>query len=142
MMNSEVKNAFTAFANVAAPYLHIVDEEHYEEALQLIEELLEEVSNNPDDPKHTLIDMLSKSIGDYEDKDEELAKFEKKALQGPADLAMLRLIIDQHQLKLSDFPEIGDKTLLSKILKGERNLTKQHIIALSKRFGISPGLFF
>ncbi|WP_163837003.1 helix-turn-helix domain-containing protein [Spartinivicinus ruber] len=142
MINPEVKNAFESFASVAAPYLHIVDEEHYEDALALVEELLEEVSDNPDDPKNTLIDMLSKSIGEYEDKDEALAKFEKKAHKGPADIAMLRLIIDQHQLTLSDFPEIGDKTLMSKILKGERNLTKQHIIALSNRFGISPGLFF
>lgn len=142
MINSEVKNAFTAFATVAAPYLHIIDEEHYEEALALIEELLEEAEDSLDDPRNALIDMLGKSITEYEDKDQALTRFEKKVHQGPADLAMLRLIIDQHQLKLSDLPEIGDKTLLSKILKGERNLTKQHIIALSKRFGVSPGLFF
>lgn len=37
-------------------------------------------------------------------------------------VAMLRVIIDQHQLTQSDFKnEIGEKSLVSLILKGERN---------------------
>jgi len=28
------------------------------------------------------------------------------------------------------------------VLSGERNLSKKHIQALSKRFGIEPGMFF
>ena len=60
----------------------------------------------------------------------------------PADISMLRLLMDQYELNGTDFPEIGDKTLVSKILKGDRNLTKDHIIKLSERFDISPVLFF
>lgn len=39
-------------------------------------------------------------------------------------------------------PEIGSKSVVSRVLSGERNLTKKHIQALSQRFGISPAVFF
>jgi len=55
---------------------------------------------------------------------------------------MLRLLMEQHKLKGTDFPEIGDKTLISKILNGSRRLTKDHITKLAERFDISPALFF
>ena len=60
----------------------------------------------------------------------------------PADLAVLRLLMDQHGLGTADLPEIGSKSMVSRVLSGERSLSKKHIQALSKRFGINPGLFF
>jgi len=45
----------------------------------------------------------------------------------PEDVAMLCLLMEQYELKGTDFPEIGDKTLISKILNGSRSLTKGHI---------------
>ena len=50
--------------------------------------------------------------------------------------------MDQHNLGTADLPEIGSKSLVSKILHGHRRLTIDHINALSKKFGISPVLFF
>ena len=56
---------------------------------------------------------------------------------------MLRVLIDQHDLTVSDLQdEIGSKSLVSMILSGKRNLTKEHIQRLSQRFHISPSLFF
>lgn len=56
---------------------------------------------------------------------------------------MLRLLMDQHKLVASDLKEeIGGEALISLIKKGERSLTRDHIANLSKRFGISPALFF
>ncbi len=58
-------------------------------------------------------------------------------------VAMLRVLMDQHNLKTHDFEEeIGGKSLVSQILNGKKNLTKNHITALSNRFHISPSLFF
>lgn len=57
-------------------------------------------------------------------------------------IAMLRVIIDQHQLTLSDFKEeIGAKSTVSIILSGKRSLTLNHIKALSVRFGVPASLF-
>ena len=137
-----IKSVCHDFAQVVAPYLHIKDARHYEESLVLIESLLEEVADSEDDPMNAVIDMLAHSIEDYENKDKELADFEARVMEQPADLAMLRLIMDQHNLGTADLPEIGSKSMVSRVLSGERNLNKNHIKALSARFGIDPGLFF
>ncbi|HCJ9604691.1 TPA: helix-turn-helix domain-containing protein, partial [Escherichia coli] len=36
---------------------------------------------------------------------------------------------------------IGSKSMVSRVLSGERKLTVEHIRKLSARFGISPALF-
>jgi len=136
------KNACHSFAQAAVPYFHITDNEHYEEALELVENLLEEAEDSPDDPLNAVIEMLSHAIEAYENEDEELTAFEKRAMDQPADLAMLRLLMDQHGLGTADLPEIGSKSMVSRVLSGKRSLNKKHIQALSERFGINPGLFF
>ncbi len=136
------KDACHSFAQAAGPYYHITNDEHYEEALELVENLLEETEDSPDDPLNAVIEMLGHAIEAYENKDKDLAAFEKRAMDQPADLAMLRLLVDQYGLGTADLPEIGSKSTVSRVLSGERNLSKKHIQALSKRFGINPGLFF
>ena len=142
-MNAVVlKNACYDFAKTAAPYLHIKDADHYEETLTLIENLLEEAEDSLEDPINAVIDMLSHAIETYENSNKELVNLETRAMQQPADLAMLRLLMDQHKLGTADLPEIGSKSMVSRVLSGERSLNKNHIKALSERFGIDAGLFF
>ena len=136
------KDACHSFAQAAAPYYHITEDRHYKEALELIEELLEEAEDSPDDPLNAVIEMLGHAIEAYENEDEKLASFEKQAMEQPADLAMLRLLMDQHGLGTADLPEIGSKSMVSRVLSGKRTLSKKHIKALAERFGIDPGLFF
>jgi HTH-type transcriptional regulator/antitoxin HigA len=136
------KDACHSFAQAAVPYFHISDNEHYEEALELVESLLEEADDSLDDPLNAVIKMLSGAIEAYESKDEELATFGKRVTDQPADLAMLRLLMDQYGLGTADLPEIGSKSMVSRVLSGERSLSKKHIQALSNRFGINPRLFF
>ena len=137
-----LKNACHNFAEIAAPYLHIKDDKHYEETLTLIETLLEEVEDSLEDPMNAVIDILSHSIEVYENKDEELVELESRAMDQPADLAMLRVLMDQNNLGTADLPEIGSKSMVSRVLSGERSLNKKHIQALSQRFRINPGFFF
>lgn len=136
------KEACHSFAQAAAPYFHITDNEHYEEALELVETLLDEAEDSPDDPLNAVIEMLSHAIKTYENEDEDLMAFEKRAMDQPADLAMLRLLMEQHSLGTADLPEIGSKSMVSRVLSGKRSLSKKHILALAARFDINPGLFF
>ena len=129
--------AYEEFTHAADAYIHIQDELHYLETLALIEELI----SSKVQPEG-LLSLLSSAVGRYEEADTELIEFAKNAHEGPADVAMLRLIMDQHSLGVADLPEIGHKSLVSKILGGTRNLTKKHIEALSHRFSISPAYFF
>lgn len=55
---------------------------------------------------------------------------------------MLRMLMAQHHLGMADLPEIGSKSMVSRVLSGERKLNKQHIKALSELFQVDPGLFF
>lgn len=131
-----------SFAEAADPIAHIKNNATYEKALLFISALMEKAPDNPNSTLNGIIETISKSISEYEKSLESVQMFEKAVLEIPADIAMLRLLMDQHELNGTDFPEIGDKTLVSKILKGNRNLTKDHIVKLSERFGISPALFF
>ena len=77
----------------------------YEEALKLVEYLLE---HDPDSP---LVDMLTARIDTWEDN---AVEFEN---------------------------EIGKKSLVSRILSGERSLTLDHMRALANRFQIPVSMF-
>ena len=142
MNNTALKTVFQDFAEVAAPYLHITDAEHYEEALALVEALMEDARDSDDDPLNRVIDLVAHAIGRYERGLVTLEAFETQANDIPADVAMLRVLMKQQGLEVADFPEIGDKSLVSRMLSGSRNLTKQHIRKLSERFGIKSSLFF
>lgn len=134
--------ALQDLAAIAAPYLHITDPVHYEEALALVEALMEDAQDSEDDPLNRVIDLVAQAIGRYERDIETLEAFETQASEIPADVAMLRVLMKQHGLGVADFSEIGDKSLVSRILSGSRNLTKQHIRKLAARFGVSESMFF
>lgn len=138
----EVRDACRLFAEVAAPYCHIADPEHYQLALALLDGLFEEAEDAVDEPLNAVISVLSRAIEVYERSDTPLMGFERAASGVPPELATLRLLMDQHGLGLIDLPEIGSKSMVSRVLSGERDLSKKHIKALARRFGIDPALFF
>src|SRR5262245_21515538 len=121
--------------------LHINDIEAYKDALDMIEHLMGSVDSDEYSFENSLILLLSQAVHDYESKNKDILSFVKEARQGDGGIALLRVLMDQYQLNLDDFPEIGHKSLVSKILSGERNLTKNHIAQLSKRYNIEPSLF-
>lgn len=108
----------------------------YEDALRMVEYLVE---HEPDSP---LVDMLAARIEKYEDEAPEFAEFNARIASVPAGVSVLRVIMDQYHLTQSDFEqEIGKKSLVSRILSGQRSLTLAHIKALAARFHIKPELF-
>ena len=135
-------DAYQEFMVVARGYVNIQNEDDYNEALAALEEILESSDDSPNDPLNPLIDMLSQAISQYEAQDEELIAFVSKADGLHPDLALIRELMRQHQLTGSDLPEIGDKTMVSKVLNGKRVLTRAAIERLSSRFGIRPSMFF
>ena len=136
-------NLFLNFNAQASNILHIKSEQDYEDALTTIEYLFKQAKDKPDDPLNNLIDILSRSIEEYESKQNDIIAFDKEAKKMDQEISMLRLLMDQHNLTINSFrEEIGSKSLVSMILNGKRNLTKDHILKLSQRFNISPALFF
>ncbi|WLS79123.1 helix-turn-helix domain-containing protein [Erwinia pyri] len=108
----------------------------YKEALALVELLIDHHDESP------LIDLLTRKIADYEDAAPELAEFNARIAALPRDLAMLRTLMEQYGLNQSSFSrEIGSRSLVSMILKGQRSLTLDHMRALSARFNIPVSAF-
>ncbi|MCW8987748.1 MAG: transcriptional regulator, partial [Gammaproteobacteria bacterium] len=138
MSQATVLQSVTNFAQEAEPFTHIENDEAYQGALAVVSNLMEVAKDDPSSPLNWAIEGFVKAIASYESQLTEVKKFEAAAASTPADIAMLRLLMEQHELKGTDFPEIGDKTLISKILNGSRSLTKDHITKLVERFGINP----
>lgn len=59
----------------------------------------------------------------------------------PADV--LRFLLDRHGLKQRDIAaDLGGESVVSEVLSGKRKLNAAHIELLSKRFHVSPAVFF
>ncbi|EKN6178107.1 TPA: helix-turn-helix domain-containing protein [Yersinia enterocolitica] len=136
-------NSYEVALNATAALINAVpllggshSREDYEQALEMVERLIDTDDENP------LIDLLAKKIADYENAAPEFEAFNARIAALPQELAMLRVIMDQHGLNQSSFKEeIGARSLVSMILKGERKLTLEHMKALSKRFGLPVSAF-
>ena len=126
-----------ALFDQASWLVHIKNNHDYETALTLMDELIENYDENK-----PLIVILSISIERWEDQDKSFRRFNQRFRKMNSALSVLNVLMDQYKLGVSDFPEIGSKSLVSKILNHQRRLTVDHIGALCKRFGISPTLFF
>lgn len=92
------------------------------------------------DTGNPLFNIVADNIKAYEDSVPEYAEFNARLTSIPPGVDTLRVLIDQHVLTLSDLPGTGSKSMVSRVLKGERKLSLDHIKALAARFGISPGL--
>ena len=128
---------YEEFTQEAEPYLNIRDDAHYEEVLGMIEHLITAGTTGG-----RIVDILSDAVKEYEAQDDDLVAFDIEAHKDPAEIVALRFIMDQHQLGVADLPELGDKSLISRILNGKRNLTKSHIDQLITRFEVDPAIFF
>jgi len=116
---------------------HIHDEEDYESALALMDELIEDY-----DEQKPLIELLSLSIERWENESEEFSEFNANIESLDNGVSVLRVLMDQNKLNTTDFKnEIGGKSMVSMILNKKRNLSLEHIKALSNRFGVPPQLF-
>lgn len=142
MGHASLLNAYDTFFEAAKPYLVISNEAEYEAALAELDDIFEQAEDTKDDPRNLLIDLIAGAIEQYEMQDQELQQFITEADAIPSDIALLKVLMSQHKLTGSDLPEIGDKTMVSKVLKGTRQLSRPAIEKLSERFSIRPSMFF
>lgn len=112
--------------------------EQYSQVLNMIDLLVGDAERND-----LLIDYLFPIIERYEATAPEFKKFNAKIDAMNMGQTVLHILMEHHVLNTTDFAEeIGSKTSVSLIANGKRQLTIKHIKKLSKRFGISPAVFF
>lgn len=141
MAQLAIIDAYEEFMATAHSFVNIETELDYQGALEALETILESASDTLDDPLNPLIELLSNAIEKYEAQDQELMAFVAESEGMPADIALLKILMQNHNLKGGDLPEVGDKTMVSKVLNGKRPLTRSAIERLAGRFGIRPAMF-
>ena len=108
-------------------------EQQYNKVVGWLDELIDEASENEPPLIESLIDTLGTLVKDYED---------RNIPEPSADLIdCLRFLMEEHNLNLSDLPEMGSQEVVSDILSGKKPLTVTQIKALSERFNVSPAVF-
>jgi HTH-type transcriptional regulator/antitoxin HigA len=131
----------TAILISKCPLMPIKTQKHYDRAVEFItflsKVLVENENKIPPEVEEPLLDYF-KDLGSL------VATYEAEAYPSkPASgLEILKYFMEMHGLTQSDLPEIGKQPQVSRILNGERPLTKRHMERLAKRFGVSPSAFF
>ena len=108
-------------------------EQQYNKAVGWLDELIDEAGENEAPLIESLIDTLGTLVKDYEDRNIPEPEAD------PADC--LKFLMEEHNLKPSDLPEVGSQEVVSDILNGKRLLAVGQIRSLSERFNVSPAVF-
>src|SRR6266404_133088 len=115
------------------PFLAIRTEREYDAAVERLNSLVNELGDNPKDPRYRLIETLSVLIGAYDR--------EHHSLPEASSIEVIRFLMEEHGLTQKDLPEIGSQGVVSEILAGRRALNVRQIQTLAARFGVDPGAF-
>lgn len=105
----------------------------YARAVAVLDAILDEIGEDEKHPLAELADALSIFIERYE------AEHVRIPEAGP--IAVLKFLMQQHELLQSDLTEIGSQGVVSEVLKGKRELNARQIKRLAKRFDVSPAVF-
>jgi HTH-type transcriptional regulator/antitoxin HigA len=111
----------------------IRDDEQHEKCIEHLEYLTGKETVT--DAEEKLIALLTVLVEDYE------SKYYPVPDAGPLDV--IRHLMEENNLRQKDLVDVfGTESIVSDVLNGKRDLTKDHIANLSKRFGVSPVVFF
>ena len=114
------------------PLIHIRDETHLDEALEVINGLLRQ---DRDEGAQEYLDVLTDLVAAYED--------EHVPMGDVSEADVLRELMRTNglsQVELAKAVGIAQSTI-SAVLSGARSLTKGHVLKLAKFFGIGPAAF-
>jgi HTH-type transcriptional regulator / antitoxin HigA len=111
----------------------ITSERQHEEYLTVLDKLASK--ENPTREEEKYAEVLMTLIEAYEEEHHPIAE--------ASPVEVLRALMDANDLRQKDMVQIfGTESIVSEILNKKRSLNKTHIEKLSKRFRISPAVFF
>jgi HTH-type transcriptional regulator / antitoxin HigA len=128
-MTIEIKQQWEAIA----PYLTINNDREYQQAVERLNTLIDEVGTNEEHPLYSLLDTLGIIIEAYEE--------QHYKIPDCSGVEMLVYLMEEYSLTQSDLPEIGSQGVVSEIMNGKRELNIRQIRSLAERFRVSPSVF-
>lgn len=120
--------------NAIAPMLIIRNENEYQQAINRLNDLIDEVGTNEEHPLYNLLDTLGTLIEVYEQ--------EHYFIPDCSGSDVLAYLMEEHELSNSDLPEIGTPEIIEAILNKKQTLNVNQIKELAQRFQVSPQVFF
>jgi HTH-type transcriptional regulator/antitoxin HigA len=116
------------------PLGQITSEKDYKRRVRVMDELLDRIGANETHRLMPLLDLVTKDVEHYENKNHTLPD------APPA--AVLDYLMEEHNLKQTNLAEdLGGQSIVSAILNGKRELNTRQIKALATRFNVSPAVF-
>ena len=117
---------------VSSP-MPITSERQHELYLSVLDKLASKENPSAEEEKYARV--LMTLIEAYEE--------EHHPVPDASPLEALRALMDAHDLRQKDLASIfGSESIVSEVLHRKRELNKSHIEKLSKRFHVSPAVFF
>ncbi len=111
----------------------ITSERQHGEYLSVLDKLASKDSPTSEEEKYG--EVLMTLIEAYEE--------EHHSIPDASPVEVLRALMDANDLRQKDLaPMFGSESIVSEVLHRKRDLNKTHIEKLSKRFRISPAVFF
>jgi len=111
----------------------ITSERQHEEYLSVLDKLASEENPTRDEEKYAAV--LITLIEAYEE--------EHRSIPDASPVEVLRTLMDANDLRQKDLVSVfGSESIVSEVLHRKRDLNRAHIEKLSKRFHVSPAVFF
>ena len=105
----------------------------YTRASAMLDAMIDEIGEDEKHPLAELADTLGVFVEQYEAEHVRIPEAE------PA--AVLKFLMQQHDLRQTDLPEIGSQGVVSEVLAGRRELNARQIRRLAERFEVSAAVF-
>ena len=120
--------------NKLVPLGQITSEKDYKRRVRVMDELLDRIGANETHRLMPLLDLVTKEVESYENKNH--------TLPDATPAAVLAYLMEEHNLRQSDLAEeLGGQSIVSAILNGKRELNTRQVKALATRFNVSPAVF-
>ena len=111
----------------------ISSERQHEHYLAVLDRLTSKAHRSQNEEKYA--ELLVTLIEAYEE--------ENFAIPDAAPVDVLRSLMEANHLRQKDLaPVFGSESIVSEVLNGKRELNRTQIEKLSRRFGVSPAVFF
>ena len=132
-MNTQLKEIAKVWPNIQNVFSVPHNEKDYNNLVNLLDSLIDEVGNNESHPLSSLMETIGSLIEAYESQN-------CPDIEGDP-INALKTLMEEHGLKQSDLPEIGSQGVVSEIISGKRQLNVRQLKLLSERFKVSPAVF-
>ena len=132
-MNTQLKEIAKVWPNIQSVFSVPHNEKDYNNLVNLLDSLIDEVGNNESHPLSSLMETIGSLIETYESQN-------YPDIEGDP-INALKTLMEEHGLKQSDLPEIGRQGVVSEIISGKRQLNVRQVKLLSERFKVSPVVF-